>query len=74
MRTSIVMYVKHTVEPCIDDVVDHLMHTLHPCSINIAVAINMGIPGDRHSDGSETSLLHHCDQFRLCDRLAPVGF
>ena len=74
VSTSVMMHVDNTIESCIDDVVDHLVYTLYPRCIHISVTIYMGIPCDRNSDGSETSLFHHRYQFRLCDRLSPICF
>ena len=71
--TSIVMDIDDAVEPLVDDIIDHLMHALHPLGIHLAVFIHVIIPGDGHADSSESAIFHHLQQFRLGGFLAPAA-
>ena len=66
------MNIEDAIHVIVDDIIDHLMHSLHPCLIDIAILVHVVEPSHRHANCSKASILHHGHQLRLCLVLTPV--
>ena len=71
--TRIVVHVDYTIQSLANHVVHHLFHTVHPSLVDLAVRVYLLIPCHGNTDGPESCLLHHLDEFGLRYRLPPAG-
>ena len=93
--TSVVVDIQDAVHALADHIVNHLMHALHPCFLDLGTdgivrtvprrqclcaanifhtvegSLHVWIPGHRQTDGIESGILHHLDQFGCGDDLPP---
>ena len=63
--------IQNTIHSCMDDIVNHFLHAIHPLLINLIIAIQMLPPSNRYADSIEALFLHKCHQRCLGNGLSP---
>ena len=64
-------HIDNTIASCAKNHINHLLYTVHPCGIYIAVSIHVRIPCNRHTDDVEAFGSYVIDYLLRRDRLSP---